>query len=80
MPPKFRREQGHVSQEAVEEAKGGYCSQCGTCVEVCPLDILVMGEEGPEVAYPDECWHCGCCRINCSSGAVSYEFPLSMLL
>jgi formate dehydrogenase beta subunit len=32
------------------------------------------------VEYPDECWHCGCCRIACPSGAVYYEFPLNMLV
>jgi formate dehydrogenase major subunit/formate dehydrogenase beta subunit len=75
---------GYDRKEAVEEAKRcfhcGHCSLCGTCVEVCPLDVLVMGEEGPEVAYPDECWHCGNCRISCPCGAVYYEFPLSMLI
>jgi formate dehydrogenase beta subunit len=39
-----------------------------------------MGDEGPVVAYPKECWHCGGCRINCPCGCISYEFPLSMLL
>tara|TARA_B100000315_G_scaffold229372_1_gene238910 strand:+ start:13711 stop:13833 length:123 start_codon:yes stop_codon:yes gene_type:complete len=28
--------------------------------------------------YPDECWHCGACRLHCSKGAVTFEFPASM--
>lgn len=58
----------------------GHCTRCGCCVEDCPGLILAMEAQGPRVAYPDECWHCGCCRIACPSGAVLYEFPLSMLV
>ncbi|MBW1736901.1 MAG: ferredoxin family protein [Deltaproteobacteria bacterium] len=53
------------------------CTACGTCVEVCPGDVLVMGESG---VYPDECWHCGNCRIHCPADAVQYLFPLDMLI
>jgi len=58
----------------------GHCTSCGTCVEDCPGMILEMTDCGPAVAYPEECWHCGCCRIACPSSAVSYEFPLHMLV
>ncbi len=57
----------------------GHCINCGTCVERCPGYILVKDEqEGPFVEYPDECWHCGCCRIGCPTGAISIEFPITM--
>lgn len=56
------------------------CNLCGTCVENCPGDILSMNEDGPEVTYPDECWHCGSCRMNCPNEAISYKFPLSMMI
>ena len=56
------------------------CSMCGECVEDCPGLILAMTPQGPQVVYPDECWHCGCCRIACPSGAILYEFPLTMLV
>lgn len=49
-------------------------------MEVCPGDLLIMDEEGPQVAYPDECWHCGNCRIHCPVDAVDYVFPLEMLI
>jgi len=75
---------GYSREEAVKEAERcfhcGHCAVCGTCAEICPLDVIAMGEEGPEVVYPKECWHCGGCRINCPCGAVYYEFPLSMLI
>ena len=56
------------------------CTACGVCVEDCPGYILDMKDSGPEVVYPDECWHCGNCRISCPVGCVSYEFPISMLV
>jgi NADPH-dependent glutamate synthase beta subunit-like oxidoreductase len=75
---------GYTEEEAVREAnrcfRCGHCAECGTCAEICPLDVIAMGDEGPIVAYPKECWHCGGCRINCPCGCISYEFPLPMLL
>jgi thioredoxin reductase/NAD-dependent dihydropyrimidine dehydrogenase PreA subunit len=58
----------------------GHCRLCGNCVEDCPGYVLAMTDNGPKVVYPEECWHCGNCRISCPSGAVSYEFPISMLV
>ena len=52
------------------------CITCGKCVANCPGSVLEMGEATPRAAFPDECWHCGCCRIACDNGAVSFEFPL----
>jgi len=75
---------GYSEDEAVREASRcfhcGHCAECGTCAEICPLDVLAMGDGGPMVAYPKECWHCGGCRINCPCGCITYEFPLSMLI
>ena len=56
------------------------CSFCGECVDICPLDVLVMTEEGPLVNYPKECWHCGSCRINCPNEAIRMVLPLEMLI
>jgi NAD-dependent dihydropyrimidine dehydrogenase PreA subunit len=58
----------------------GHCTSCGNCVTDCPLYVLAMTDQGPQVAHFDECWHCGCCRIACPSSAVLYEFPLNMLV
>jgi NAD-dependent dihydropyrimidine dehydrogenase PreA subunit len=56
------------------------CTLCGACVEDCPGYILSMSEDGPKALYPDECWHCGNCRISCPVDCVSYRFPLTMLV
>jgi formate dehydrogenase (NADP+) beta subunit len=56
------------------------CEKCGKCVENCPGNVLELSPDGPKVAYPDECWHCGVCRMYCPVGGISYRFKLCMLL
>jgi len=55
-------------------------SSCGDCVDFCPGDCFIMSEDKPQLLYPDECWHCGNCEVRCPSGAISIDFPLSMLV
>lgn len=54
------------------------CVACNRCVDVCPIDLFIPAEKGgvPEAAYPDECWYCGCCVMECKTGAISLEHPL----
>jgi formate dehydrogenase (NADP+) beta subunit len=77
-------DKGFGDDEALAETSRcfhcGHCQLCGHCVEDCPGYVLTMTDDGPKVAYPEECWHCGNCRISCPSSAVSYEFPVSMLV
>lgn len=73
-------DQSAATAEAARCFHCGHCDKCGKCVEDCPGLILEMKEEGPDVIYPDECWHCGNCRISCPDSAISYEFPLYTLV
>ena len=54
------------------------CTACGTCYDICPGDVLRMDEDKAVVQYPDECWHCGACRLECAFDAITYRFPLKM--
>lgn len=57
------------------------CNGCGICDEHCPVDVLRM-DEGKGLAfvrYPDECWHCGACRLDCPTEAIDFVFPTMML-
>lgn len=38
------------------------CSRCGTCVELCPVDNVIIGEDG----YPENLMHCHYC-LRCTS-------------
>jgi adenylylsulfate reductase subunit B len=54
------------------------CTGCNICVDICPMDVLKEGERVPVVAYPDECWHCGACMMDCPKKAVRLALPLPM--
>ena len=58
-----------------DEAK---CVGCNRCLEACMIDVMLPGEPGrhPVAAYPDECWYCGCCVMECPTGAISLHHPL----
>ncbi len=58
------------------------CQGCKLCDEHCPVDVIHFDEERkiPLVKYPEECWHCGSCRLDCPTGAISIKFPPQMLL
>jgi NAD-dependent dihydropyrimidine dehydrogenase PreA subunit len=75
---------GYTKPEAIEEAERcfhcGHCFQCKTCVEVCPEDVFVMGEDGAVVAYPDECYTCGSCVMDCPCSAITMRIPAPMRL
>ena len=69
-----------LTLEAARCLHCGHCQSCWQCVASCPGLILKEGEHGPEVAYPDECWHCGCCRLACPGACISFRFPLHTFL
>jgi adenylylsulfate reductase subunit B len=64
------------------------CTGCGTCVELCPLDVFfdtkghgkTKGKK-PVVSHPEFCWHCNWCVNQCPvEGAVRLRTPLAMFL
>ena len=53
------------------------CKSCGTCATICPMDVLRFHKGAvPEVRYPDECWHCNACVIDCAFGAIRLRIPI----
>ena len=49
------------------------CTACETCIERCPPEALMMGDdEIPEVDL-DRCFGCAVCATGCSSGAIAME-------
>lgn len=57
------------------------CNGCGICDHQCPLDVIAMDRKRRKavVKYPDECWHCGACRLDCAQQAVKIVFPAKIL-
>lgn len=56
------------------------CVACGKCVEICPLDVIKLKNDSIVVMYPDECWHCRACVMDCPKGAIAMRYPLSHML
>jgi NAD-dependent dihydropyrimidine dehydrogenase PreA subunit len=56
------------------------CTGCKTCYNHCPLDVFAWDEEikMPKVAYPEECWHCGICWMECPKRAIDITLPASL--
>jgi len=49
---------------------------CTVCVEVCPLDVLVIDPASGKAAMKyDECWYCLPCEKDCPVGAIRVEIP-----
>ena len=59
------------------------CISCGVCADICCMDVFRKTEdEKPivEVRYPDECWHCRACAIECPQQAIVMRYPLSHMM
>ena len=55
------------------------CVGCNRCLEACQIDVMLPNAakgRPPVVAYPDECWYCGCCVMECPNGAIKLQHPL----
>jgi len=48
------------------------CTNCGTCVEVCPVDAISDGQDFPEF-MSEKCIGCGLCVSNCPEEAIGME-------
>ena len=52
------------------------CNGCNRCVEYCPEDVLRNEDGKINMKYPDECWRCGVCSIECPQDAVRISPPV----
>lgn len=58
------------------------CNGCGLCREVCSEDVFYgsTAKQVPQITYPEECWHCGACAVECPREAIRFYIPLPMRL
>ena len=53
------------------KVKGDLCNACGTCLKVCPYDVLIQDTNGRPKNYGEEnCVSCGHCAAVCPEGAL----------
>ena len=55
------------------------CIGCKNCYDICPQDVITWDGEikMPNVAYEEECWHCGICWMECPKRAIDIVYPVS---
>lgn len=58
------------------------CKSCGICADICSEDVFFSSKEKeiPVVTYPEECWHCNACVMDCPTEAIKLRVPLPMMV
>lgn len=51
----------------VDKAK---CTGCGTCKDVCPVDVFDIKDKKSVVINPDACIQCRACEASCPKKAI----------
>jgi NAD-dependent dihydropyrimidine dehydrogenase PreA subunit len=46
------------------------CTGCGTCVDVCPMDVFEIEDEKSVPVKTDECLLCRACEVQCPESAI----------
>lgn len=49
------------------------CTGCGTCVDVCPVDVFVKKGDKSVVKKPGDCIGCRACEVQCPETAIKVE-------
>ena len=52
------------------------CTLCGTCVDVCPENVLAINADELIYARPEECTMCTECETVCPEDAVACYFQI----
>ena len=47
------------------------CTQCGQCMEECPMEAISVDGADKYVIDPDICTDCGSCADICPEGAIT---------
>jgi len=58
------------------------CLKCSLCAQICCMNVFGPAQTGeyPQVRYPEECWHCRACVMDCPAGAIDLRYPLPMMM
>lgn len=49
------------------------CIKCGLCVDICPINVLEMSNNGPESIMQEACNSCGHCVAICPCAALDHK-------
>ena len=46
------------------------CDGCGTCVDICPVEVFEIRDEKSVIVNLDECLVCMVCETECPNNAI----------
>ena len=49
------------------------CTDCGDCIEICPVDVFGKNNKEVVVKKPNECIGCRACEAQCEQNAIVVE-------
>ena len=51
-------------------------------MDICPTDVFSKEKKKgpPFVRYPEECWHCNSCVLDCKQSAIELRIPLPAMM
>ena len=70
----------HTGPAEAVEIDERICIGCNACAHICRMQTILPNPikgAPPVVAYPDECWYCGCCVEACPTGALQMRLPIN---
>jgi NAD-dependent dihydropyrimidine dehydrogenase PreA subunit len=61
-----------MAKITIDEKK---CTGCGTCVEICPMQVFELDsvKKKSVVKKESECIGCRACEVQCPAGAIKVE-------
>jgi heterodisulfide reductase subunit A len=59
-----------LSSDYTAQLHGENCRRCLSCLEICPVGAISLGEDGKPIIHLEICQGCGTCAAQCPARAI----------